>query len=71
MVLAMAQYKLKQIGEASATLAQGVEIAEKKSPTLESGNIGDGWVDWIIAHALVTEARALIQPPSATTALSR
>jgi Flp pilus assembly protein TadD len=71
MVLAMSQYQQKQTEEAYATLAKGIRIADKKSPTLESGNLGDGWVDWIIARALMAEARALIPLPSATTVLSR
>ena len=61
MVLAMAQYRSKQAGEAGATLAKGVEIAERKLPKLDSGCLGGGWIDWIIAHALLKEAKALIE----------
>jgi hypothetical protein len=61
MVLAMAQYRSQQIGEARVSLAKGVEIAEKKLPKLESGDLGDGWRDWIIAQALLREAKALIE----------
>jgi hypothetical protein len=47
-------------------LGRGAEI-EQKLPKLESGDIGEGWVDWIIAHALMSEAKALIggQHPTA------
>ena len=50
---------------ASATLAKAVEIAETKLPKLDSGDLGVGWrwLDWIIAHALMREAKALIQSP--------
>jgi Flp pilus assembly protein TadD len=61
MVLAMAQYRSGQADEARITLAKGVEIAEKKLPRLDSGDLGDGWLDWIIAQELMREAKALIQ----------
>ncbi|HKQ39936.1 MAG TPA: protein kinase, partial [Verrucomicrobiae bacterium] len=58
MVLAMAQQKLNQSETARATLASGLAIANEKFP--KSGG-GDQWHDWIIAHALIREARALIE----------
>jgi hypothetical protein len=68
MVLAMAQYRSKQADEAGATLAKGVEIAERRLPKLDSGDLGDSWLDWIIAHVFLCEAKALIEgraePPS-------
>ncbi len=65
MVLAMAQYRSKQTAEARAALAKGVEIAETKLPKLDSGDFGRRWrwIDWIIAHALMREAKAMIQSP--------
>jgi eukaryotic-like serine/threonine-protein kinase len=67
MVLAMAQYGSKQAEEASAVLGKGVELAEKRLPKLDSGDLGN-WHDWIIAHFLMREALALIpnQPANAT-----
>jgi tetratricopeptide (TPR) repeat protein len=65
MVLAMAQHRSNQAEEAGVALAKGVEIAERKLPKIEGGDIGDGWIDWIIAHALMREATALVQPPPA------
>jgi hypothetical protein len=61
MVLAMAHYQTKHSEEAGVTLAKGLEIAEKKLPKLDSGDLGGGWLDWIIAHALMAEAQALIE----------
>jgi tetratricopeptide (TPR) repeat protein len=58
-VLAMAQFQLKQSGDARAALAQCTEAAQDL-PTLASGDLGGDWRDWIIAHALLDEARALI-----------
>ncbi|HOB97673.1 MAG TPA: tetratricopeptide repeat protein [Verrucomicrobiota bacterium] len=68
MVLAMAQYRLQQTDEARAALAKGVEIERTKLAKLESGNLGGGWLEWIIAHALMREAQALIEGASTTAA---
>ncbi len=59
-VLAMAHSQLKQIDEARSALARGAEIEQTKLPKLDSGDLGGGWVDWIIAHTLMNEARTLI-----------
>jgi serine/threonine protein kinase len=69
MVLAMAQHQLKQPDEARAAFAKGIEIKEAKMPRLESGDLGPGWYwrDWIIAHALMNEAKALIEGQPSTT----
>jgi len=62
-VLAMAQQQLKQPEEATKAFAKRLEIEEAKLPKLDSGDLGTGWYwrDWIIAHALMNEAKALIQ----------
>jgi Flp pilus assembly protein TadD len=65
MVLAMSQYQLQQVEQARASLAKGAEL-EQKLPKLESGDIGASWLDWLIAHALMSEAKALIEAPPAT-----
>jgi len=61
MVLAMAQCQLKRSEEARSSLAKGVEIIDTKLPKLESGDIGADWENWIIAHALLKEAKELIE----------
>jgi WD40 repeat protein/tetratricopeptide (TPR) repeat protein len=66
MVLAMAHFQMNQAEEAHAALAKGVEI-EQGLPRLDGGDLGDDWVDWIIAHALLREAKALIEGGSKTT----
>ena len=68
MVLAMAHYQLKQIKEAEAAFVKGAEIERTKSPKLENGDIGRDWLDGIIAHALMREAKVLIQGASETKA---
>ncbi len=64
MVLAMSQHQLRQFAQARASLAYGAEI-EQKLPKLESGDLGEHWMDWIIAHALMREAKAMIGPAPA------
>ena len=59
-VLAMAHFQLKQIEEARRALAKGAEIEQADLPKLDSGDLGAGWVDWIIAHELLNEAKALV-----------
>jgi tetratricopeptide (TPR) repeat protein len=68
LVLALAQFRSEQVQEARLTLAEGIEIAERKLPKLGSGDLGDGWLDWIIAEVLMREAKALIEGPSAAAA---
>jgi hypothetical protein len=58
MVLAMAHFQSGPTNDARAALAKGVET---ELPKIESGDIGVYWVDWIITHALLNEARALIE----------
>jgi hypothetical protein len=60
--LAMAEYQLGEFGLARAALAKGNEIADSKLPKVESGDVGDNWSDWIIAHALLREASGMIAP---------
>jgi len=67
MVLAMAEHQLKHPDEARATLAKGVEIAETKLPKIDSGDVGGGWYDWIIAHSLMREAKLLIESKPAAS----
>jgi len=59
-VLAMAQHQLKQTEEARAALAKASELAQTKLPQLGSDNLEQDWVDWLIAHILLREAKALV-----------
>jgi hypothetical protein len=61
MVLAMANYQLHQLEEARAALRRGLEIVDKKLPKIESGDLGESWVEWVLAQALMPEAKALIE----------
>ncbi len=65
-LLAMADYRLRHFDAAHVALAKGIDIAETKLPKLDDGDLGQDWWNWIIAHALLNEAKALIETPSAT-----
>jgi eukaryotic-like serine/threonine-protein kinase len=59
-LLAMAQWQLKQTGAASETLKKCVEFVRTQLPKAEREDLGPDWRDWIIAQALLTEAKRLI-----------
>lgn len=62
-VLAMARHGLNQPEEARSALAEGIDIVESKLPKLDvppRGN-SENWHDPMIAHALMQEAKALIE----------
>ena len=65
-VLAIAQHQLKHLDEAHAALAKATDIVNTKLPSLQNGPLDENWVDWLIAHILLREAKALIQRPPAT-----
>jgi tetratricopeptide (TPR) repeat protein len=60
MVLAMSQWRLQHFEQARAALAAGTKI-EPELGTPSDGNLGEDWVDRIIAYALAREAKALIE----------
>ncbi len=59
MVLTMAQWKLNQQSQAQASLAKGMSLAARRLPAETSGDVGDGWIDWVFAHSLLREATNL------------
>jgi tetratricopeptide (TPR) repeat protein len=59
-VIGMAHHRMGALPEARAALANAAEFARKSLPPLESGQIGTIWRDWIVANALLDEARQLI-----------
>ena len=44
-----------------AQMAKATAILETEFPRVEDGDIGREWPDWLIAHILLREARALTQ----------
>jgi serine/threonine protein kinase len=66
MTLAMVQWRLNQMETAKTTFAKGHDIAETRLPRLDQGQSPeDRWNDWFIAHALLREAKAIIENSSA------
>ncbi|MGA2175719.1 MAG: redoxin family protein [Verrucomicrobiota bacterium] len=65
LVLAMAQFQLKQPDEARASLDKAVAVMDSQMPKIDQGEVDNGdWHDWIISRALLREARALIGNPA-------
>jgi hypothetical protein len=56
----MSEFKMGQTNEAHAALVKCDQVIEKSLPKLDSGDLGQDWRDWIIAHALQREASDLI-----------
>jgi serine/threonine protein kinase len=65
-VQGMGHYRLGQDVPARASLLTAQEISDRL-PNLESGDLGTAWGDLLIAHALLREAKALIQGTAETT----
>jgi len=61
LVMAMAHHQLKRSVEARAALAKGADIVDAKLLKVENAALDENWVDWLIAHILLREARALIE----------
>jgi serine/threonine protein kinase len=59
-ILAMSQFQRGQTNEAHAALVNCDQVIETRMPKLDSGDLGQDWRDWIIAHALQREANDLI-----------
>jgi WD40 repeat protein/serine/threonine protein kinase/tetratricopeptide (TPR) repeat protein len=62
LVLAMALQKCGKLSEARAALENGAHAIGTKAPKLGSAAVGGNWwSDWIIARALLEEAKGLIE----------
>jgi hypothetical protein len=57
---------LQQPEAAHVSLAKAATIFDTQLPKLESGDLGSDWRDWIIARALLAEARSLIKDGAAS-----
>jgi len=71
MLLAMSGYQLSQPDEARAALARGLQMADAKLAKIESGDLGRSWPDWVFAHVLMREAKALIEGGAKTKTSDR
>ncbi len=64
-VLAMAQWRLGLKGAAQATLSEGNKLAQDISSN-QAVDLGDGWINWLVARILLNEATELIADNSAS-----
>jgi len=62
-VIAMSQFKLNQLNEARAALSESQKIIDQQMPRPEQ-ELGRDWRDWIIVHALHSEAKRMIEGDS-------
>jgi hypothetical protein len=67
-ILAMSKQHLNQSREAQAALKKSADVAQAQLPKLEDGDLGRDWRDWIIAHALQSEAKQMIDGEPASVA---
>jgi chaperonin GroEL (HSP60 family) len=59
--MAMAQFQLKQTDTSRANLKECEDLVQQQLRKLGDGILDADWRDWIIVHALLDEARSLIQ----------
>jgi tetratricopeptide (TPR) repeat protein len=69
-VLAMSQWRLGRRDAARASLSQGNKLAPELSST-GAVDLGDGWMDWLIARILLDEATGLISDQNTPVNKSR
>jgi hypothetical protein len=60
-VLAMADKQLTQDAAARSALASARQIMGTKLPSLESGDIGRLWIEWLITRELLDEAEKTVE----------
>ena len=68
-VLAMAQWRLGLKDAARATLSEGNKLAQDMSSN-QAVDLGDGWINWLVARILLNEATELIANESTPGAKS-
>ena len=68
-VLAMAQWRLGQQDAARATLSDGNKLAQDISSN-QAVDLGDKWLEWLIARILLNEASVLVADESSPGAKS-
>jgi hypothetical protein len=69
-VLAMAQWRLGLKDAARATLGEGNKLAQDISSN-QTVDLGDGWINWLVARILLNEATELIANESTPNKNSR
>jgi len=67
LVLSMAQKRLGQDSTAKASLSEAVRLIDRELPKLDSGDLGAGWINRIIADLLFREATPTVEGESPQT----
>jgi serine/threonine protein kinase/tetratricopeptide (TPR) repeat protein len=67
-ITAMSHFKLGQLDKARTALISCNKVIEEKLPKAQQGSLGNDWRDWIIAHALQSEAKQMIEGGSSPAA---
>jgi hypothetical protein len=65
-ISAMAREKLKEKYRARSDLKRGLKIVQNQLPGLDSGDLGEGWFDTLMANIIMREARESVEDASAT-----
>ena len=60
-ISAMAHEKLKQKYRAHGDLKRGLKIVQDKLPGLDSGDLGVGWFDTLMANIIMREATETVE----------
>jgi tetratricopeptide (TPR) repeat protein len=59
--LAMSHHRLGHADAARDRLAEGVQIIDKQLPKTGSGDVGEGWHDWLMCQLVRREAETLVR----------
>jgi WD40 repeat protein/serine/threonine protein kinase len=58
--LSLAYHQLREAERAREALGAAVQIIDHQLPKADSGDLGDGWLDWVFCQVLRREAEALL-----------
>jgi serine/threonine protein kinase/Tfp pilus assembly protein PilF len=61
LLLAMTDYRAGRVAEAKEELVNAIRLMDTRLPKVEDGLLGSTWIEWIRAHALLHEARLMIE----------
>jgi serine/threonine protein kinase len=59
-LLAMTQYRLQAREAAALMLSNAIDTADSRLENIRTARVGDDWTDWLMARALLREAKALM-----------
>src|SRR5258708_17060728 len=68
LVLAMAHHQLRHVPQAREAFGRATELVQTRLPSIECGDLGREWPEWLLAHILLREAQGLMEGASTTSA---